>query len=58
MFHESGRSLKTQTVNILFFFEKAEFVNKIEFAVSNSVYTAQFVAPNTKQSAHKGKQTD
>ena len=41
IFHESGRFLKTQTVNILFFFsEKAEFVNKIELAETNSVSTA------------------
>ena len=59
IFHESGRFLKTQTVNILFFFsEKAEFVNKIELAESNSVSTAQFEAPNTKKSAQKGKPTE
>lgn len=58
IFHESGRFLKTQTVNILFFSEKAEFVNKIELAESNSVSTAQFEAPNTKKSAQKGKPTE
>lgn len=48
MFHESGRSLKTQTVNILlfcfvlFFFLRTgiEFVHKIELAESNCVSSA------------------
>lgn len=40
MFHERGLSLKIQTANTLFFSEKAEFVNKIELAETNSVSTA------------------
>ena len=51
--------LKNSNCEYTFFFsEKAEFVNKIELAESNSVSTAQFEAPNTKKSAQKGKPTE